>query len=82
MNEKAIKSRHLRRLPSRVACGSWTSSATARVRLETLACEPAGGHLRVLREAHLVDAEVHAQQRLYGLRAEPLRVLNVWDENG
>jgi DNA-binding transcriptional ArsR family regulator len=35
-------------------------------------------HLRVLREAGLVDVEVRAQQRLYELRAEPLRQLNEW----
>lgn len=37
-------------------------------------------HLRVLREAGLVDAEVRAQQRLYELRPEPLRELNAWLE--
>jgi DNA-binding transcriptional ArsR family regulator len=35
-------------------------------------------HLRVLKDAGLVDVEVRAQQRLYGLRGEPLRELNVW----
>jgi DNA-binding transcriptional ArsR family regulator len=35
-------------------------------------------HLRVLKEARLVDVEARAQQRLYGLRAEPLRELNDW----
>jgi DNA-binding transcriptional ArsR family regulator len=37
-------------------------------------------HLRVLKEAGLVDVEVRAQQRLYGLRAEPLRRLHEWVE--
>jgi DNA-binding transcriptional ArsR family regulator len=37
-------------------------------------------HLRVLKEARLVDVEPRAQQRLYGLRAEPLRELNEWLE--
>ncbi len=37
-------------------------------------------HLRVLREAGLVEVEVRAQQRLYELRAEPLQELNVWLE--
>ena len=37
-------------------------------------------HLRVLKEAGLVEAEPRAQQRLYGLRAEPLRELNEWLE--
>lgn len=35
-------------------------------------------HLRVLRQAGLVDAEARAQQRLYQLRPEPLRDLQVW----
>jgi DNA-binding transcriptional ArsR family regulator len=37
-------------------------------------------HLRVLKEAGLVDVEARAQQRLYALRPEPLRALNVWLE--
>ncbi len=35
-------------------------------------------HLRVLRDAGLVTAEVSAQQRRYHLRAEPLRELEAW----
>lgn len=37
-------------------------------------------HLRVLKAAGLVDAEVRAQSRLYGLRPERLRDLDVWLE--
>ena len=37
-------------------------------------------HLRVLKAARLVEVEPRAQQRLYGLRAEPLRELNAWLE--
>lgn len=37
-------------------------------------------HLRVLRAARLVEVEPRAQQRLYGLRAKPLRDLNRWLE--
>jgi len=37
-------------------------------------------HLRVLKEAGLVDAQPHAQQRLYELRAKPLRQLHDWLE--
>jgi DNA-binding transcriptional ArsR family regulator len=37
-------------------------------------------HLRVLKEAGLVEVEVRAQQRLYELRPEPLRELNEWLE--
>lgn len=35
-------------------------------------------HLRVLREAGLVDVEVRAQQRLYELRGHPWRQLHEW----
>ena len=37
-------------------------------------------HLRVLKEAGLVDVEPLAQQRLYELRAQPLRELHDWLE--
>ena len=37
-------------------------------------------HLRVLRDAGLVDVQPRAQERHYELRAEPLRELNVWLE--
>jgi DNA-binding transcriptional ArsR family regulator len=37
-------------------------------------------HLRVLKEAGLVDVAPRAQQRLYALRAQPLRDLHVWLE--
>ena len=35
-------------------------------------------HLRVLKQAGLVEVEPRAQQRLYGLRAAPLRELHEW----
>jgi DNA-binding transcriptional ArsR family regulator len=35
-------------------------------------------HLRVLREAGLVSAEVDAQRRIYRLRPEPLAELDGW----
>lgn len=35
-------------------------------------------HLRVLKEAGLVDVQPRAQQRLYELRAQPLRQLEEW----
>ena len=38
-------------------------------------------HLRVLKESGLVDVQPRAQQRLYALRAEPLRQLHEWLEN-
>jgi DNA-binding transcriptional ArsR family regulator len=35
-------------------------------------------HLRVLREAGLVDVRKDAQRRLYGVRAEPLAEIDRW----
>ena len=35
-------------------------------------------HLRVLRDAGLVDVEVNAQQRIYTIKPEGLRELNHW----
>ena len=35
-------------------------------------------HLRVLRDAGLVDVQVDAQRRIYSLRLEPLRELDAW----
>lgn len=37
-------------------------------------------HLRVLKDVGLVEVEVRAQQRVYGLRAQRLRELHVWAE--
>src|SRR5437870_12952325 len=37
-------------------------------------------HLRVLSEAGLVEVRPVAQQRIYSLRAEPLKELDVWLE--
>ena len=37
-------------------------------------------HLRVLREAGLVEARVDAQRRIYRLRAEPLAEVDAWLE--
>lgn len=35
-------------------------------------------HLRVLRDAGFVESTVDAQRRLYKLRSEPLRELDMW----
>ena len=35
-------------------------------------------HLRVLRDAGLVEARIDAQRRVYSLRAEPLADLDAW----
>ena len=37
-------------------------------------------HLRVLREAGLVEVRTDAQRRWYGLRAEPLAEVDAWLE--
>jgi DNA-binding transcriptional ArsR family regulator len=37
-------------------------------------------HLRVLRDAGLVDVEIDAQRRIYRVRPEPLRELDEWLE--
>ena len=37
-------------------------------------------HLKVLKEAGVVGAEAHAQQRVYELRPEPLRDMHDWLE--
>jgi DNA-binding transcriptional ArsR family regulator len=37
-------------------------------------------HLRVLREAGLVEVRIDAQRRLYRVRAEPLREVDSWLE--
>ena len=35
-------------------------------------------HLRVLREAGLVDVRVDAQRRIYSVRSEPLQAVDEW----
>jgi DNA-binding transcriptional ArsR family regulator len=43
--------------------------------------QPAGSkHLRVLRDAGLVDVRSDAQRRLYRVRADPLRAVDDWLE--
>jgi DNA-binding transcriptional ArsR family regulator len=37
-------------------------------------------HLRILREAGLVEARGEAQRRMYRVRAEPLQALDDWLE--
>ncbi len=48
--------------------------------VETLALsQPAvSKHLKVLREAGLVESRIDAQRRIYRVRAEPLREVDVW----
>jgi DNA-binding transcriptional ArsR family regulator len=37
-------------------------------------------HLKVLREAGLVEARIDAQRRVYRIRPEPLRAIDAWLE--
>jgi DNA-binding transcriptional ArsR family regulator len=46
--------------------------------LVTIARPGVSRHLRVLREAGLVDVRSEAQQRVYSLRPEPLAELDDW----
>jgi DNA-binding transcriptional ArsR family regulator len=46
----------------------------------TLSQPATSKHLRVLREAGLVDVRTDAQRRIYRVRAEPLRALDAWLE--
>jgi DNA-binding transcriptional ArsR family regulator len=46
----------------------------------TLSQPAVSKHLRVLREAGLVEVRIDAQRRLYRVRAEPLRELDRWLE--
>lgn len=50
------------------------------VRLLVISQPAVSKHLRVLREAGLVDVRVDAQRRLYRVRAEPLREVGEWLE--
>lgn len=44
----------------------------------TLSQPAVSKHLRILRDAGMVEARVDAQRRLYRVRAEPLRALDEW----
>ena len=44
----------------------------------TLSQPAVSKHLRILREAGLVDVQADAQRRIYRLRTEPLRALDDW----
>ena len=50
------------------------------VRLLAVSQPSVSKHLRVLREAGLVDVRVDAQRRLYRVRPEPLRQVGEWLE--
>ena len=50
------------------------------VRLLAVSQPAVSKHLRVLREAGLVEVRVDAQRRLYRVRPEPLRAVDEWLE--
>ena len=54
------------------------ATATALAELLPIARPGVSRHLRVLREAGLVDVQQDAQRRIYSLRAEPLADLDTW----
>src|SRR3954453_4676497 len=54
-----------------------TESAVGEIVEAMALSQPLGSkHLRVLREAGLVEATVDAQRRIYRVRAEPLRAMD------
>jgi DNA-binding transcriptional ArsR family regulator len=50
------------------------------VRLLAVSQPAVSKHLRVLREAGLVEVRIDAQRRLYRIRPEPLRAVDEWLE--
>ena len=54
------------------------SSVSALVDVSGLSQPVVSKHLKILREAGLVDVRPDGQRRLYSLRAEPLRGLDEW----
>nr|WP_284290910.1 metalloregulator ArsR/SmtB family transcription factor [Angustibacter aerolatus] len=70
--------------PTRAAGRSWRSSGTTRRRRASLsdalpiARPGVSRHLRVLREAGLVDVRQDAQRRIYRLRPEALVEVDEW----
>ena len=56
------------------------SSVSALVEASGMSQPVVSKHLKILREAGLVDVRPDGQRRLYSLRAEPLRDLDEWLE--
>ena len=54
------------------------ATANALAELLPIARPGVSRHLRVLREAGLVDVRQDAQRRIYSLRAEPLAEVDAW----
>jgi DNA-binding transcriptional ArsR family regulator len=73
---RALVDESRRRLLESLAGGPATAGDLAA--LLPIARPGVSRHLRVLREAGLVDVRQEAQRRVYGLRPEPLAELDDW----
>jgi DNA-binding transcriptional ArsR family regulator len=73
---KALADPSRRTMLERLAGGPVTAGELAG--LLTIARPGVSRHLRVLREAGLVEVRAEAQRRVYSLRAEPLAEIDEW----
>ncbi len=76
------RSSRRRLAPSSTACcatsiSCWHEAASTGI-CYRFACASVSRHLRVLREAGLVEVRQEAQRRVYGLRPEPLAEVDEW----
>jgi len=75
---RAIADPTRRELLDRLAAGE--ESMTKLAESFSMSLPAVSQHLKVLRDAGLVEVRRDAQRRLYRLRAEPLRELDAWLE--
>jgi DNA-binding transcriptional ArsR family regulator len=73
---RALADEHRRTLLEALAAGSATAGELAA--LLPIARPGVSRHLRVLREAELVEFRQEAQRRVYDLRPEPLAEVDEW----
>jgi DNA-binding transcriptional ArsR family regulator len=73
---QAISDGHRRTLLH--ALGSGPATVTELAELLPIARPGVSRHLRILREAGLVDVQQDAQRRIYALRPQPLAELDEW----
>src|ERR1700678_203944 len=73
---RALADESRRTMPEALADGPATAGELAA--LLPIAREGTSRHLRVLREAGLVEVRQEAQRRIYSLRAEPLAEVDEW----
>ena len=73
---RALADQSRRTLLETLVAGSATAGELAA--LLPIARPGVSRHLRVLREAGLVDVRQEAQRRIYGLRPEPLAEVDEW----